>query len=218
MTTWVSPDFRRFAMPQLIASVEGVEIKHVHLHKDRTTLGRHPDNDIVFDNMVISGHHCVFELAGLADVYIEDLHSTNGTYVNGRMVKRQKLNDREVISIGSFRIQYLAASERTAFARTATMKLDPPGTPAKAVHAVFRVVTGSSSGLEVPVVKAVTTFGKPDVSIVAVSHRRDGYYVAYLDGPSLPTLNGDVIGVQAVRLANDDVLELAGTRMLFQLN
>src|SRR5689334_23135640 len=60
-------------MPQLIASVEGVEIKHVYLQKNRTTLGRHVDNDIVFDNMVVSGHHCVFELQGLADVFIEDL-------------------------------------------------------------------------------------------------------------------------------------------------
>ena len=39
-------------MPQLIASVEGVEIKHLYLHKDKTTLGRKPHNDIVFDNMV----------------------------------------------------------------------------------------------------------------------------------------------------------------------
>lgn len=205
-------------MPQLIASVEGVEIKHVHLHKNRTTLGRHADNDIVFDNMVVSGHHCVFELEGLANVYIEDLHSTNGTYVNGRMVKRHKLNDGEVISIGSFRIQYRAVSDRPAFAQTAAMRLEPLGVPGKAAHAVFRVLTGSSAGLEVPVVKAVTTFGKPDVSLVVVSHRRDGYYVGYLDGPSLPALNGAVIGVEAVRLANDDVLELAGTRMLFQLN
>jgi hypothetical protein len=204
-------------MPQLIVSIEGVEIKHVQLHKDRTTLGRHPDNDIVFDNLVVSGHHCVFELQGLADVSIEDLGSTNGTCVNGRMVKRHKLNDGEVISIGSFRIQYQAASERPAFTRTSAMKLEAPGTASRPLHAVFRVLTGSSAGLEVPVVKAVTTFGKPGVSVIAVSHRRDGFYVAYMDGATVPTLNGDVLGVNAVRLANDDVVELAGTRMLFQL-
>jgi hypothetical protein len=204
-------------MPQLIASVEGVEIKHVQLHKDRTTLGRHADNDVVFDNMVVSGHHCVFELQGLADVFIEDLHSTNGTYINGKMVKRQRLHDGEVISIGNFRIQYLAASGRPAFSATATMKLEALGPAAKAAHAIFRVVTGSSAGLEMPVVKAVTTFGKPGVSVVAVSHRRDGYYVAHLDGDALPTLNGAVLGLQPMRLSNDDVLELAGTRMLFQL-
>jgi hypothetical protein len=206
------------AMPQLIASVEGVEIKHVYLQKDRTTLGRSPDNDIVFDNMVVSGRHCVFELRGLAEVFIEDLHSTNGTYINGQMVKRQRLHDGEVIAIGNFRIQYLAATERpSGFNETAAMKLDAQGMPSKQPHAIFQVLSGSSAGLEMPVVKAVTTFGKPGVSVVAVSHRRDGYYVAHMDGTTQPTLNGDVIGPEAVMLSNHDVLELAGTRMLFLL-
>ena len=204
-------------MPQLIASVEGIEIKHVYLQKDRTTLGRNADNDIVFDNMVVSGHHCRFDLRGLADVFIEDLHSTNGTYINGKMVKRQMLKDGEIISIGNFRIQYLAASEQpSGFSQTAAMKLDARGAPVQA-HAIFRVLTGSSAGLEMPVVKAVTTFGKPGVSVVAVSHRRAGYYVAHLDGAAPPTLNGDAIGADAVLLSNHDVVEIAGTRMLFQL-
>ncbi|HEX9720531.1 MAG TPA: FHA domain-containing protein [Ramlibacter sp.] len=208
-------------MPQLIASVEGVQIKHVYLQQDRTTLGRHPDNDIVLDNMVVSSHHCVFELKGLADVFIEDLRSTNGTYINGKMVKRQRLHDGEVIAIGNFRIQYLAESERpsgfssSGFSHTTAMELDAQGVPV--AHAFFRVLTGSSAGLEVPVVKAVSTFGKPGVSVVAVSHRRDGFYVAHLDGDAPPTLNGDRIGSQAVMLSNHDVVELAGTRMLFQL-
>jgi pSer/pThr/pTyr-binding forkhead associated (FHA) protein len=205
-------------MPQLIASVEGVEIKHVYLQKDRTTLGRSPDNDIVLDNMVVSGHHCVFELKGLADVYIEDLHSTNGTYINGKMVRRQRLHDGEVIAIGNFRIQYLSASERpSGFTETAAMKLDPMGGPARLPHAVFQVLNGSSEGLEMPVVKAVTTFGKPGVAVVSVSHRRDGYYVAHLDGDTRPKLNGDALQEVPVMLSNHDVLELAGTRMLFQL-
>jgi pSer/pThr/pTyr-binding forkhead associated (FHA) protein len=204
-------------MPQLIASVEGVQIKHVYLQKDRTTLGRSPDNDIVLDNLVVSSHHCLFELKGLADVFIQDLHSTNGTYINGKMVKRQRLHDGEVIAIGNFRIQYLSSSERpSGFSPTATMKFDAQAA-SKPAHALFRVLSGSSAGLEVPVVKAVSTFGKPGVSVVAVSHRRDGYYVAHLDGDSRPTLNGDPIGEQAVLLSNHDVVELAGTSMLFQL-
>ena len=210
-------------MPQLIASVEGVEIKHVYLSKDRTTLGRAADNDIVFDNMVVSGHHCVFELKGLADVFIEDLRSTNGTYINGKMVHgRQRLHDGEVIAIGNFRILYREATERpSGFGETAAMKIDPatgmPGGAGHPLHASFKVLNGSSEGLEVPVVKAVATFGKPGVAVVAVSHRRDGFYVAHLDGAHVPTLNGDAIGADPVMLSNHDVLELAGTRMLFQL-
>jgi hypothetical protein len=204
-------------MPQLIASVEGVEIKHVYLQKDRTTLGRNADNDIVLDNMLVSGHHCAFELRGLADVFVEDLRSTNGTYINGKMVKRQKLNDGEVIAIGNFRIQFLSESAQpSGFSETMTMKLDPAGMPASA-HGVFQVLNGSSAGLEMPVVKAVTTFGKPGVSVVAVSHRRDGYYVAHLDGASEPLLNGGSIGARPVMLSDGDVLELASTKMVFLL-
>jgi pSer/pThr/pTyr-binding forkhead associated (FHA) protein len=204
-------------MPQLIASVEGVEIKHVYLQKDRTTLGRAADNDIVLDNMVVSGHHCAFELRGLANVFIEDLGSTNGTYINGKMVKRQRLNDGEVVAIGNFKIQYLAASEQpSGFSETMAMKVDALGMPVN-THGVFQVLNGSSAGLEMPVVKAVTTFGKPGVSVVAVSHRRDGYYVAHLDGASEPTLNGEPIGSRPVLLSDGDVLELASTKMVFLL-
>jgi hypothetical protein len=205
------------SMPHLIASVEGVEIKQVSLQKDRTTLGRHADNDIVFDNMVVSGHHCVFDLKGLADVFVEDLNSTNGTYVNGKMVKRQRLHDGEVIAIGNFRIRFRAGSAQPSdFSGTTAMQLGPDG-QAPQLKAFFKVVNGLSAGLEVPVLKAVSTFGKPGVSVVAVSHRRDGFYVAHLDGADRPTLNGERLGEQAVRLSDHDVLEISGTQMLFLL-
>ena len=68
--------------------------------------------------MVVSGHHCEFELGGQAEVYIEDLSSTNGTYIDGKLVKRQRLNDGDVIEIGNFRIQFLEDTERpSAFRR-----------------------------------------------------------------------------------------------------
>jgi hypothetical protein len=206
------------AMPQLIVSVEGVEIKQLQLLEGRTTLGRSPENDIVLENMVVSGHHCEFELGGQADVYIEDLSSTNGTYIDGKLVKRQRLNDGDVIEIGNFRIQFLEDSERTSgfSAETMTMKYAGETSP-RTVHAVFQVLNGSSAGLEMPVVKAVTTFGKPGACLVAVSHRRDGFYVAFLEGAHAPTLNGDAIGDNPMLLSNHDVLELASTRMLFLL-
>lgn len=202
-------------MPQLIATVKGVEVKHVYLHKDRTTLGRKPGNDIVLDTMVVSGQHCAFDLVGVADVFLQDLGSTNGTYVNDRMVKdRTRLADGDVIAIGPYRIRFLQASEEPSTFGS-TMQLAPE---APAQHAVFAVISGSSSGLEVPVVKAVTTFGKPGVSVVSVAHRRGGYFVTHLGGSTEPLLNGHAMGNDPVMLADQDVLDLAGTRMRFQLS
>jgi pSer/pThr/pTyr-binding forkhead associated (FHA) protein len=201
-------------MPQLIASVQGVEVKHVFLHKDRTTLGRKAGNDIVLDTMVVSGEHCAFDLVGVADVFLQDLGSTNGTYVNDRMVKeRTRLNDGDVIAIGPYRIKFLRASEEpSTFGGTLAMSLEAPQ-----LQASFAVISGSSAGLEMPVVKAVTTFGKPGVSVVSVAHRRGGFFVTHLGGASAPLLNGQQLSGDAVMLADQDILDLAGTRMRFQL-
>ena len=210
-------------MPQLIASVEGVEVKHVYLKNNRTTLGRRPYNDIVLDNMVVSGEHCVFELQGIADVYIEDLGSTNGTYINGHMIKsRQLLRNNDIITIGNFRVQFLATSvhEQPGLQKeTTSMPLDALGFPGTSgvMLASLKVLSGASAGLEMPVVKAVTTFGQPGVAVVSVSHRRDGYYVAHMDGKTRPTLNGKPMGPEAIPLAHNDVLNLAGTEMAFLL-
>ncbi|HSV50751.1 MAG TPA: FHA domain-containing protein [Burkholderiaceae bacterium] len=207
-------------MPQLVASVEGVEIKRFTLANDRTTLGRKPHNDIVFDNLVVSGEHCAFELKGVSDVYVQDLGSTNGTYVNDHMIKaRQLLHDGDVLAIGNFKLQFLAASAPSGFPETIMMKSSPAAGAgaAPALHASFQILTGSSAGLEVPVVKAVSTFGKPGVALVAVSHRRTGYFVGYMDGATRPLLNGKPLGEEAVPLVHEDVLELAGTKMRFVL-
>ena len=159
-------------MPQLVLSIEGVEIRRVNLNHKRTTLGRKPHNDIVLADLVVSGEHCAFNLEGLADVYVEDLHSTNGTYLNGQMVKRQKLRDHDVITVGRIHIEYLSSSPPGEFGKTTAMPPDAAGAVGHAApHASLRVLSGSSAGLEMPVVKAVTTFGKPGIAIVAGMHR-----------------------------------------------
>jgi hypothetical protein len=204
-------------MPQLIASVGGVEVKHVYLAKDRTTLGRRGDNDMVLDNAAVSGRHCVFELKGLADVFVEDVGSTNGTFVNNKRVKRHKLEDGDTVAIASFRIKFLAASEESGFGATSVLQQGPNPPVLPAVQASFRVLSGSSAGLQVPVVKAVSTFGKPGVAVIAVSHRRTGYFAASLAGEQVPQLNGKPLGPDPILLADQDIIDLAGTRMQFIL-
>jgi hypothetical protein len=105
-------------MPQLVLSIEGVEIRRVNLQKQRTTLGRKPHNDIVLADLVVSGEHCAFILEGLADVTVEDLRSTNGTYLNGQMVRKQKLRDHDVITVGRIHIEYLSAAAPGDFGQT----------------------------------------------------------------------------------------------------
>ena len=107
-------------MGKLVVSLDGVVIKEVQLTKDKTTLGRRPYNDIVIDNLAVSGEHAVLQMVG-QDVFIEDLNSTNGTYVNGKAIKKQLLAHNDTIEIGKYKIKYLT-DEATDYEKTMVMK------------------------------------------------------------------------------------------------
>ncbi len=207
-------------MPQLIATVDGVEIHRTYLTLERTTLGRKPDNHIVLTDLAVSGEHCAFELSGLSDVVVIDLGSTNGTYIHGAMVKMHLLQDGDVISIGRFKIQYLSANELTDEGKTASMSLNgglAPAATSGAMHASLKLLTGTSAGLEIPVSKVVSTFGQPGIALIAIAHRRQGYFVSSMQATQVPKLNGIAITDEPVLLADRDVIELAGSALEFLL-
>lgn len=104
-------------MPKMIVSIDGVVIKEVQLTKERTTLGRRPYNDIVIDNLAVSGEHAVLQMAGQA-VTLEDLNSTNGTYVNGKAVKKQQLQSGDTIEVGKYKIRFIAELESSEYDKT----------------------------------------------------------------------------------------------------
>ena len=101
-------------MPKMIVSIDGVVIKEVQLTKDRTTLGRRPYNDIVIDNLAVSGEHAVMQMSG-NDVHLEDLNSTNGTYINGKAVKKQLLQNNDTVEIGKYKIKYINEAAAAGF-------------------------------------------------------------------------------------------------------
>jgi pSer/pThr/pTyr-binding forkhead associated (FHA) protein len=217
-------------MPKMIVSIDGVVIKEVQLSKDRTTLGRRPYNDIVIDNLAVSGEHAVLLMTG-NEVYLEDLNSTNGTYVNGKAVKKQLLQNADTVEIGKYKIKYINEAANAGFEKTMIFKPGSVGMPAPGaqpgaaapvrapdaaqVHASIKVLSGAAAGREVPLVKVVTTIGKPGVAVAAITRRPQGFVVAHVDGTNKPTLNGAAIGAEPVSLKNGDLLELAGTQMQF---
>jgi len=96
-------------MPKLILSMDGLVLKEIVLSKEHTSIGRKPINDIQIDNLSISGQHAMITRI-LGDAFLEDLNSTNGTYVNGQPVKKHVLHNNDVIELGKYRIKYLVDS------------------------------------------------------------------------------------------------------------
>ena len=124
-------------MPKMIVSIDGVVIKEVQLTKDRTSLGRRPYNDIVIDNLAVSGEHAVLQMSG-NEVYLEDLNSTNGTYVNGKAVKKQLLQNSDTVEIGKYKIKFINEAPGASFEKTMIIKagmvppMPKPAVPASA--------------------------------------------------------------------------------------
>ncbi len=222
-------------MPKMIVSIDGVVIKEVQLTKDRTTLGRRPYNDIVIDNLAVSGEHAVLQMIA-NEVYLEDLNSTNGTYVNGKAAKKQSLQNGDVVEVGKYKIKFvneaaeqgyektmmirpsmaaaLAASHQASSAARVPIAAPQPAFTSLS-RASIKVLSGAASGREVPLTKVVTTIGKPGVAVAAITKRNHGFVVHHVEGAGNPTLNGSPIGVDPASLKNGDLIELAGTQMQF---
>ncbi|MES2991038.1 MAG: FHA domain-containing protein [Pseudomonadota bacterium] len=219
-------------MGKLVVSLDGVVIKEVQITKDKTTLGRRPYNDIVIDNLAVSGEHAVLQMVG-ADVFIEDLNSTNGTYINGKAVKKQLLSHNDTVEIGKYKIKFIV-DDGTDYEKTMIMKPGqrPPGVPGQPPHSGFgnsgfgslgsstipasiRVLNGAAAGREVSLTKVVTTVGKPGVQVASITKRPGGYVLAHVEGALQPTVNGNPVVGETVHLKNGDVIELAGTQMQF---
>jgi pSer/pThr/pTyr-binding forkhead associated (FHA) protein len=207
-------------MGKLVVSLDGVVIKEVQITKDKTTLGRRPYNDIVIDNLAVSGEHAVLQMVG-TDVFIEDLNSTNGTYINGKAVKKQLLTHNDTVEIGKYKIKYLV-EDGTDYERTNVLR-SGPGTnppsgfdpPASMPPAVIRVLNGAAAGREVQLHKVVTTVGKPGVQVASITKRPGGYVFSHVEGSARPSVNGSPLQGDSVPLRSGDVIELAGTQMKF---
>ena len=174
-------------MPKMIVSIDGVVIKEVQLTKDRTSLGRRPYNDIVIDNLAVSGEHAVLQTSG-HEVYLEDLNSTNGTYVNGKAIKKQLLQNSDTVEIGKYKIKYVNEVAGAALDKPVAVKAGVAGLQAApgAVAALsgagpapssaaIKVMSGAAAGREVALVKVVTTIGKPGVAVAAITKRPYGF-------------------------------------------
>jgi pSer/pThr/pTyr-binding forkhead associated (FHA) protein len=106
-----------------------------NMNKERYTIGRLPDNDVRIDNPAVSGHHSLI-INILSDSFLEDLNSTNGTYVNGKLIKKHALQHGDVITVGHHQMRFVegAADEESTkdeFART--MIIDNSQAAAQAV-------------------------------------------------------------------------------------
>ena len=93
-------------MARLVLHLDGQVLAEYNMSKERYTIGRLPDNDIRIDNPAVSGHHALV-INILNDSFLEDLNSTNGTYVNGKIIKKHALQHGDVLTVGHHALRFV---------------------------------------------------------------------------------------------------------------
>lgn len=227
-------------MARMILSLNGQTLAEYNLSKERYTVGRLPDNDIRIDNPAVSGHHSLV-INILNDSFLEDLNSTNGTYVNGKLIKKHALAHGDVITVGHHQLRFVDEGmdgsneelEKTMVIAPAARDLERlramadeapgqeshaatgilPGTPAR-----LQVLTGVFAGRELELKKPVTTLGRPGIQVIGITRRGEHYSLVVVDrgtGSTPPMINGEAAGATAQQLHDNDVIEVAGVKMGF---
>ena len=127
---------------KLILSMDELVLKEIPLNKERMTIGRKAHNDIQIDNLAISGEHAAI-VNILNDSFVEDLGSTNGTFINGQSVKKHFLQNGDTIELGKYRLKYVNEAPQQApandFDKTMVMR---PG----ALHKAAEAMAGKGGG------------------------------------------------------------------------
>jgi hypothetical protein len=142
-------------MARLILSLDGQTLAEYNMTKERYTVGRLPDNDIRIDNAAVSGHHSLL-INILNDSFLEDLNSTNGTYVNGKLIKKHALQHGDVITVGHHQLRYVddQAQQAPEDEFEKTMVIQPSGQMEKQVAQAARAAEAAAAAAATPVAAA----------------------------------------------------------------
>jgi pSer/pThr/pTyr-binding forkhead associated (FHA) protein len=80
-----------------------------------------------------------------------------------------------------------------------------------------QILSGPNAGKELPLLKPLTTLGKPGVQVAVIAKRPQGYFITHVEGANFPAVNGKMLDAQAHALHDHDIIELAGVKMEFFL-
>lgn len=231
-------------MAKIIIKFNNEVVDHVELRQGDMKIGRKPGCEIQIDNLSVSGEHANIFTVG-EDSFIQDLGSTNGTFINNKKITKHHLKNGDTVVIGKHSLIYLTETARAAsrapdeFAKTVIINpsrtVEPkPAAPAaepsaitletrpkEAAYRVERtgaifVLSGVNSGKRIELTKKVTNLGSGGKRAGAIMQTPDGFMLA----PGVdetPKLNGRPITPAGTKLKNGDVIEVAGTRLQFYL-
>ena len=228
-------------MDKLILNFKESTLKEYPMDKDVFTIGRKPDNDIQIDNPVVSGKHARVFKEG-RKVIVEDLSSTNGTFVNKKKISKTELKHKDIVFIGKHTIVFLSDDPVAQLEASAAEEDDLDATmvlqtkahakmtgASKAGLGGLTVIEGSADKTEYELTARLSTIGKAETSTIKIkgllapktaaliNRGNNGYVIAPPGSGAKITINGQPLAGRRP-LKDGDILELYGLKLQFFLH
>lgn len=204
-------------MAKIIVAKGDTVLQEMDLSKERVTIGRRSYNDIVIEDLAISGEHAVI-VTEMGDSFLEDLNSTNGTQINGQPVRKHFLRAGDVIEVAQYRISYVVQLEECRESSTAFQDLSLSTCIVEDRPLAFiRVMNGPNAGSINYLKGPLTTIGRQGSNVAAIVWRAGNYHIAHVEGDSYLFVNGCPIGPSEHLINSGDSINLSGMLMEFSL-
>jgi len=185
-------------MSQLVIMLDKQITKRIPLRGVSVILGRHPKCGVVLPDRTISAHHARITMVR-EDCFLEDLGSTNGTYVNQQHIERSLLEDQDVISLGKYRIIFLADPAQGAESQIRRLSIHPKLMEPHAA-AWLRVMDGRKAGYLIPLQNQKTQLGNQHTGRMVVERSPHGEYRLQQHDTSRKLMPGDNVRLADVTL------------------
>ncbi len=209
-------------MARLVLSLQGLFIKEIPLLKQRLTIGRKAQNDLQIDNLAVSGEHCAV-ITLLEDSFLEDLNSTNGSFINGQPVKKHALRHGDVIEVGGYSLKYYrsgldeVSTPSNTSAQPETLPIDAPTLPPvrRERLAYLQVLNGQNAGKQLSLYKEQVRLGRAGVASVILERRQQSYYLLAVNAVVGVLINDKPLAEAEYLLAEGDLIQVAGIKVKF---
>lgn len=233
-------------MPRLLLKFNDEVLKVIDSSKEFITIGRNMKNDIQIDNLAVSNFHAHI-VCQLGHYFVEDLGSTNGTFVNERKIGKWALSDNDAITIGKHSIVFLeeevgSGSGIEELQMEKTMILDTEkqrellggdaviADPAiEGPVAMLEVLAGSTDESNYSLNNKLTLIGKDEAAEIKlegllapkvgcfISRDKSGYGLIPPEKKNKVKLNGQEVK-DAVSLKSGDQIGIGKVKFLFRLS
>ncbi|MDO9139256.1 MAG: FHA domain-containing protein [Methylococcales bacterium] len=196
---------------------------HSHIFENGIVhIGRDETNDLTIDSLAVAPAHAAIIIRD-NDCVIKQLNDEFPLIVNGERVKTCNLNNNDTLSMGKHDIIFNTAASAGPISRPIDEDVKSLNREIESglytMHSAnLQVLNGNNIGKILQLKNAMTRLGHNGSGVIAISKRKDGYFVSVLENSGIITVNNEPLNDKLLKLNNNDILVIDNTSLQFFSN